>query len=46
MYDLWKSPELRRTLAANARAAAPKFEWDRINWQMLEALHILTGESQ
>lgn len=46
MYDLWKSPELRGTLAANARAAAPKFEWGRINWQMLEALHILTEERQ
>lgn len=46
MYALWKSPELRGSLAANARAAAPKFEWDRINGQMLEALHALTEERQ
>lgn len=38
IYNLWKSPELRRSLAANARAAAPKFEWTRINGQMLDAL--------
>ena len=43
--ELWKNSELRVTLGANARAAAPKFEWNRINGQMLEALHTLTEEN-
>ena len=46
VYTLWKRPDLRSTLAANARAAAPKFEWQRINGQMLEALHTLVEERE
>lgn len=44
MYSLWKSPELRATLAANARVAAARFEWNKINVQMVEALNILAEE--
>lgn len=44
IYLLWKSPGFRTSLAANARAAMPRFEWNRINGQMLEALHPLTED--
>ncbi|MGH9732006.1 MAG: glycosyltransferase [Candidatus Acidiferrales bacterium] len=46
IYLLWSRPELRGSLAANARAATPRFEWRRINGQMLEALHLLLQEPQ
>lgn len=46
IHRLWRCPDLRALLATNARAAVPKFDWQRINGQMLEALHTLIEERQ